>query len=241
MAGLGRRTHYRKHLTESVWNDLPEPDSGKGERIAKVVGSRGGNIFEILVAAPIYKIKDDDDDEKIKDKLSEHSSEESHDQDKKISASDRTSQLAILPTKFHKLVWVKRNDFVIVQTGEEENENESALEETRGVRHIISHILYKDQVKHLKSKNLWPVDDSEFVTLHETADPIVDDDVRAKAIALAEKEKVEFRTVEDYTSDEDEDDGIVFNTTSYDDYYVNTNRIAAMTVQDSSEDESEEE
>jgi len=86
MAGLGRRTHYRKHLTDSIIYDYPEP--GDNERIAKVVATRGGNQFDILL--PI-DAKDAD-------------------------AQQPQGQLAILPTKFNKLVWVKRNDFVIVET-----------------------------------------------------------------------------------------------------------------------------
>ena len=66
MAGLGRRTHYRKHLTDSVLFDKPEPQ--ENERIAKVVATRGSNQFDVLVA------------------------------------SSKNSVLAILPTKFNKLV-----------------------------------------------------------------------------------------------------------------------------------------
>ena len=80
MAGLGRRTHYRKHLTDSVLYDLPEPK--EDERIAKVVATRGGNQFDIILAST-------------------------------EGGGNNPSGLAILPTKFHKLVWVKRNDYVI--------------------------------------------------------------------------------------------------------------------------------
>ena len=41
MAGSGRRSHYRKHLTDAVLHDLPEPDETIGQRIARIVGSRG--------------------------------------------------------------------------------------------------------------------------------------------------------------------------------------------------------
>jgi len=92
-------------------------------------------------------------------------------------------QLAFLPTKFRKLVWIKRNDFVIVDCGDEEpteshKNNVLATSETLtqtqstsatnnggsgsgsggGFRYVISHILYKDQVKHIKYKGLWPDD-----------------------------------------------------------------------------------
>lgn len=179
MAGLGRRTHYRKHLTDSVLNDLPEPKDH--ERIAKVVSTRGLNQFDILVAS-------------------------------NDSVDDRTPQLAILPTKFHKLVWVKRNDYVIVQTGDDA----STDDDESGIRYIISHILYKDQVKHLQSKDLWPTNDLEFQ--HDAG--AIDEETEAP---------------------KEEDDGIVYGDDYYDsddlnddDLFVNTNRLARLEIQDSS-------
>lgn len=186
MAGLGRRTHYRKHLTDSVLNDLPEPKVH--ERVAKVVSTRGLNQFDILVAS---------DD----------------------SVVDRKPQLAILPTKFHKLVWVKRNDYVIVETGDDAKNDD----DESGIRYIISHILYKDQVKHLQSKDLWPLTDPEFQHDAEGNDEALE----------APKE---------------EDDGIVYGNDYYDsddqnddDLFVNTNRLARLEIQDSSNSESSDE
>ncbi|CAJ1952466.1 unnamed protein product [Cylindrotheca closterium] len=188
MAGLGRRTHYRKHLTDSVLNDLPEPK--EIEKIAKVVSTRGLNQFDILVAS----------------------------QGDEVDAN-RTPQLAILPTKFHKLVWVKRNDFVIVETGDDSTENGDDKKD--GIRFMISHILYKDQIKHLKSKSLWPVNDPEFES--EAGEEVIEDP-------------------------KEEDDGIVYGNDYYDmgeenddDLFVNTNRLARLEIQDSSDSESSDE
>jgi len=47
MAGSGRRTAYRKHITDETLNALPEPDFKAGERVARVIQSRGGNILEV--------------------------------------------------------------------------------------------------------------------------------------------------------------------------------------------------
>lgn len=195
MAGLGRRTHYRKHLTDSVLNDLPEPK--ENERIAKVVSTRGLNQFDILLAS----------DEKV-------------DVNRTPQLVDRRPKLAILPTKFHKLVWVKRNDFVIVETGDDSTGKEDGKKNEGGIRYMISHILYKDQIKHLKSKDLWPTNDPEF-----QSDAGED---------LAEGPK-------------EEDDGIVYGNDYYDmdenddDLFVNTNRVARLEIQDSSDSESSEE
>lgn len=238
MAGLGRRTHYRKHLTDSVLYDLPEPKDD--ERIAKVVATRGGNQFDIILA------KDNGDD----------STSGSH--------GHNEPGLAILPTKFHKLVWVKRNDYVIVQTGIDatkqdgaDDDKEKGKEEVKnsiekgaaaetssnsdpnktGIRFIITHILYKDQVKHLISTGLWPTHDPEFPVNGTTApsagesnDTIKDDD----GIACGTD-----------TDTDNYNDGIVY--TEYDmdnddDLFVNTNRISRLEIQDSdSEDSSDEE
>ena len=215
MAGLGRRTHYRKHLTDSVLYDLPEPK--EDERIAKVVATRGGNQFDIILA-------------------SEASSSEGN-----------RSGLAILPTKFHKLVWVKRNDYVIVQTGidkppDEEAEGEAAEDQIAeastsddpnesGIRFIINHILYKDQVKHLLSKGLWPKHDPEFsseTTGNSSSEPEPSND-----------DGIVYNTEDNY------DDGIVYteyDMNNDDDLFVNTNRIARLEIQDSeSEEESSDE
>ena len=231
MAGLGRRTHYRKHLTDSVLYDLPEPK--EDERIAKVVATRGGNQFDIILAG---------------------------DSSSKIENTNR-SGLAILPTKFHKLVWVKRNDFVIVQTGidkkgDGQNEDEGDGEEKgqkedqegsivetsnseepieTGIRFIITHILYKDQVKHLISKGLWPSHDPEFLENgNAVEDPSTDPKTKSDDDGIV------------YSTEADNyDDGIVYNEYDMendDDLFVNTNRIARLEIQDSdSEEESSDE
>lgn len=265
MAGAGRRSHYRKHLTDSVLNDLPEPDITKGERIAKVLATKGGNIFEVIVAAPLYRNHSRSHDKehigKAASILSRSDDPQKGDKDpeRRATATLTTAigpktQLAILPAKFHKLVWIKRNDLVIVQTG---GEDLSAQDEKGGIRHIISYILYKDQIKHLKTENLWPVDDEEFATqLEGITDPTIDEDLRSRAIALIEKEKKvrcvaaeEEQNIMSWDKGENEkeerygthEDGIVYNTEGdHDNYFTNTNRIAGMTIEDS-ESESDEE
>ncbi len=191
MSGLGRRTHYRKHLTDKVLNDYPVP--AEDESIAKVVATRGGNQFDIILPG----------------------------------GSDE-QQLAILPTKFRKLVWLKRNDFVIVQTAKddltgdtEENQDAVKTEETGSIRFMISHILYKDQVKHLKSEGYWPEDDPRF------NDASADHEA-GQAVAAAEDGIVYEAEID--SSDEDVDR----------DLFVNTNRIATLAVDDSSSESDED-
>mgnify|MGYP005680751361 CR=1 FL=1 len=255
MAGLGRRTHYRKHLTDKVLYDLPEPKSY--ERIAKVVATRGGNQFDIILAG---------------------------------TAS--TKVLAILPTKFHKLVWVKRNDYVIVETGfddndevnndedndnnenndyakeeEEQKDNQDSVavdsksndnnnvadeEKETGIRFIISHILYKDQVKHLRSKKLWPENDPEFFEVdtdtrnnRNTAENDINGtnnnvDRIDDTANNDDQQQQQQHNNDGGGDDNDDEDGIVYNEMyeddlNDDDLFVNTNRIARLEIDENSD------
>ncbi len=158
MAGLGRRSHYRKHLTDSVLNDLPEP-TNSNQRIAKVVGTRGSNQFELVVAPPTAAHDGNGNG-------NGNGNEVESEMDIHI---DMTPQLSILPTKYRKLIWLKRNDYVICECAEDDdkvqvnnNNNENTTINTNtntidgGIRYMITHILYKDQIKHLKEKKMWP-------------------------------------------------------------------------------------
>lgn len=63
--------------------------------------------------------------------------------------------LALLPTKFRKLIWVKRGDHLIVSGAS--HDFLTAAGDKGKVRFMVEHILYKDQVKHLKAQGLWYV------------------------------------------------------------------------------------
>ncbi|KAH7479213.1 hypothetical protein KRP22_010739 [Phytophthora ramorum] len=66
-----------------------------------------------------------------------------------------TKAVTMLPTKFRKLIWVKRGDFLIVSEGDG-GETTTAKGKKGAVTSIVEHILYKDQIKNLKLKDLWP-------------------------------------------------------------------------------------
>uniref|UniRef100_A0A7S3DUU6 S1-like domain-containing protein n=1 Tax=Entomoneis paludosa TaxID=265537 RepID=A0A7S3DUU6_9STRA len=219
MAGLGRRTHYRKHVTDAVLNDLPEPAAD--ESIAVVVATRGSNQFDVRLP---------------------HEAE---------------SRLAILPTKFRKLVWLKRNDYVIVQTSDtaENDENiqgdddppsdkkpsgddaaessstppvkqggDEPSEETGSIRCMVTHILYSDQIKHLKSKGLWAIDDPGFANAAgEAADTPEQTQSDDQALTNENNDGIVYDSA--YGLDSENED---------DDLFVNTNRISRITIQDDS-------
>ena len=132
MAGSGRRTQYRKHLTDAVINDLPEPDERIGRRVGLVVGTRGGNMFDVVVApllsttatlttnAVISKTLDHNRTSKDIDKVPLNSTT-NNDNDinnrlipSSIQTIRRTPQLAFLPSKFRKLIWIKEKEFVLI-------------------------------------------------------------------------------------------------------------------------------
>lgn len=107
---------------------------------------------------------------------------------------------------------MKRGDYVLVEVGVGPDNSESDI---RGVRHMISHILYKDQIKHLKSKGVWPCDDPDFL----------------KGVGAQEGES---------EAHAKNDGGIVYQDCDehQDDLFVNTNRVSRLQIQDSSEDDS---
>jgi len=112
--------------------------------------------------------------------------------------------LVSMPTKFRKSVWIKRGDFVIV----------SHIKEGDKVKGEITTVLYKDQIKYLKSEGVWP---KEF----DAVQPLLE----LENLKLGGKES----EIRDSDSQDDDDD---------EDIFKNTNRPVCDT---SSEDSSSEE
>lgn len=77
-------------------------------------------------------------------------------------ASDPTTkvELALLPNRFKNVIWVKRNDYLIVKKGQEQHDSisESAAgsTNTHAIQYEVQHVLNKDQIKHIKSLGKWP-------------------------------------------------------------------------------------
>ena len=74
--------------------------------------------------------------------------------------------LGLLPNKFRNLIWIKRNDFVIVTITSQPDSNESVTDvpaKSSGTesqlsmkRYEVKEILNAEHIKHLKSSNQWP-------------------------------------------------------------------------------------
>jgi len=56
-----------------------------------------------------------------------------------------------VPSKFNKVIWIGRGDYLIVEPS-----NESVKMQSGEIKGHILHVLYKDQIHHLKSLKLWP-------------------------------------------------------------------------------------
>ncbi|GFS26783.1 eukaryotic translation initiation factor 1A domain containing [Elysia marginata] len=122
-----------------------------------------------------------------------------------ISSSGETF-LVSMPSKFRKHVWIKRGDFIMVEP----------IEEGDKVRGEITHILFKDQIKHIQENDLWPA-------------------------AFADKTEVSSGNSmipEDMLPPSDDDDS---DTEDLADLVVNMNRVQVSRLESDSEDSCSEE
>jgi len=78
-----------------------------------------------------------------------------------VTESDETtSYLVSMPTKFRKNVWIKRGDYCIIEP----------IEEGDKVKGEIVRVLYKEQIRFIKSENVWPFTDKEALKEKSTSD-----------------------------------------------------------------------
>jgi len=70
-----------------------------------------------------------------------------------VVCDDGTSGMCILPTKYRKLIWIKRGDYLIAHEANDEVETATGAKGT--VRFRVEHVLGEPQVGFLKLKGLW--------------------------------------------------------------------------------------
>lgn len=81
-------------------------------------------------------------------------------------SDDLKNGLGLLPNKFRNLIWIKRNDFVIVTITSQPDSSEAVTDapaKSSGTesqlsmkRYEVKEILNAEHIKHLKSSNQWP-------------------------------------------------------------------------------------
>lgn len=174
-----------------------------------------------------------------------------------------SSSLAILPTKFRKLIWVKRGDFLIVSGTS--HDFLTAAGEKGKVKFMVEHILYKEQVKHLKEAGLWPAAFADAVVVEgpveggkeegveEEKEKKQDEGEEGARVATVQAGRIDgdnatagLATGEggEEEGEEDEESDYESEEEDYSDLHVNTNRLAKAHLyvdDDDDEDESEDE
>ncbi|GMI59953.1 hypothetical protein ScalyP_jg9597 [Parmales sp. scaly parma] len=263
MSGLGRRSHYRKHVTDSMLNDFPVPNRAAGDRVARVTCSRGGNLLELTVEGlPSLEFQQAD-----ASPSSCSSSCSSSSSNNSICVPSTHISLALLPTKFNKLVWVKRGDFVIV-SGSSVADVDIDVEyvdmptvppsvpptvlpvpdtarsvpdnpKTPKTQYIVKSILFADQVKHIKKVGEWPdCFQAEEVPFNNEESSSNTTTTTTTTTNSNDTKIIDPPLNNDDEYDSGEDDA---NANSLSDHlFVNTNRIARMIVAESDSDSADE-
>jgi probable RNA-binding protein EIF1AD len=128
MSGSGRKSSYRKSITDKFDHDYPLPASSRD--VVRIRSCRGANIFE-------------------------------------VESCNGDIDLAMLPNKFKNLIWIKRDDYVLVESNIAElpvpvddpsSSTSSSSSSTGKMKFIVKTILSKDQIKYIKAQNLWPIE-----------------------------------------------------------------------------------
>ncbi|KAE9048951.1 hypothetical protein PR003_g111 [Phytophthora rubi] len=147
--------------------------------------------------------------------------------------AEGTKAVTMLPTKFRKLIWVKRGDFLIVGEGDG-GEATTAKGKKGAVTSIVEHILYKDQIKNLKRKELWPAafDDPSVSTAWAQVDDPNDDN----------EEKSEDKDAEeDDATASSSSKGLTMVADRFDQMKVNRNRRKGHFDDEEEEEDSDDE
>ncbi|ETW06673.1 hypothetical protein H310_02855 [Aphanomyces invadans] len=180
MSGAGRKSGYRKGVTQDVLYGEPVPEAG--ELIVQVQAMRGSNLFEIVT-------------------------------------SDGETGVAMLPTKYRKLIWIRRGDFLIVAAAHGAHKG--------AVNYSVEHILYKDQIKHLKKENLWPESFNVDESMLDSKAGAGDDGTAASALGNLTLEKEAKRS-----------DGLDVDNDPL--LFVNRNRVGGRYIEEDDDDSDED-
>jgi len=111
--------------------------------------------------------------------------------------------LCQIPQKFHKLIWIKRGNYLLVR-----EPKEGWNHQERKIRALVEHAFFPDQIKYLKREKLWP---QEFMdpsveepspSLSDSKDEGLDSEVEDDDLVANPNHKA----VEESESEEEEDE-----------------------------------
>jgi probable RNA-binding protein EIF1AD len=151
MSGVKRRTAYRKAVADAVSDTYPVPT--KDERVVQVLRSHGSNLLEVglrpagcsngaydrsvasLCIATFRR------DSRIGDLSAQ------------VTTASGDVGICMMPTKYRKLIWVSRGDYLIASEASADVETADGSSGT--VRFFVEHILREPQIGVLQMKGLW--------------------------------------------------------------------------------------
>ncbi|KAL2918908.1 putative RNA-binding protein eif1ad [Polyrhizophydium stewartii] len=114
-----------------------QPEPSGAQRVAKVLEVRGGGLYVVAAAPQAASAQAVDASVADESLLGTPCSE----------VAGALQVLVVLPAKFQKLIWVKKGNFVIVDP--------TPASKTK-VKGEIAHILFPENIKHIKAEGLWP-------------------------------------------------------------------------------------
>ena len=179
MSGSGRKSHYRKGVTNDYSHGLPLPDVATNDTVCKVTTSRGTNMFEVEVpvvavdglVSSVFQLA-------MSDEVSQAEAAPVSSSSAAVQQERRSTVtcLARMPSKFKKLIWIKRNDYLIITKDVEKDPSSNSSSSSASATatnssmevYDIKHILNPSQIKHIKANNMWP---DAFTATTMAADP----------------------------------------------------------------------
>ncbi|KAL3702129.1 hypothetical protein R1sor_020151 [Riccia sorocarpa] len=145
-----------------------------------------------------------------------------------VEDDDGQKTLCMLPARFHKSMWIKRGNFVIVDEGDREKVREAGSKVTG----TVAQVLYDEHMRELRKTSFWSP--SFDVPEKATKAPAEEDCSKPKQISNAVSDSKNGGREEDEQEDDDDDDGLP-------PLEPNPNRSHAMSLVEESETESDEE
>ncbi|KAG6547576.1 hypothetical protein Mapa_011025 [Marchantia paleacea] len=136
-----------------------------------------------------------------------------------VEDADAQKTLCMLPAKFHKSMWIKRGNFVLVDEGD----REKAKEAGNKVTGTVAQVLYDEHIRELRKTSFWSP------SFDATGKPSV-----SGADQNSTEPKQEANKIDGDSESDEEEDGLP-------PLQANMNRRHAMSLVENSESDSDDE